>query len=382
MQQQNFWFFKSLVFLIVFICLPLPHGNIYPFAALMAACIYRARKHSFDYVMVDWGVIALFSWGLLSALWAADAWLSLQIYGKVILILLGGWLWRSNYHHLNSETRRTLQNLVLVAGLLLMAGLFILVVNIKFNGRLYQMIDQHVSPALIHGCIACGLAIWLNLAKLAKWLQACILLATIWTLQHASSDAAALGVLLGAGVLVMHKFLPRFLRTMFIYGMPIVWGFIPFVFRITTQENYHQWANTLETSYTHRLFIWHSVTNQIFERFWTGFGFGSSRLQDFGLKAEEITVAIGHHQQVLEAPVHPHNFMLQIWLELGAVGVILSSLAWIIYWRQRYHKSDSYYLAFWTSALCIAATSISLWQSWWLFLLATLVPIYSRSHDR
>jgi O-antigen ligase len=384
MQSQNFWFFKVLVFLVIFICLPLPHGNIYPFVALMLSCIYSAKKYRIDYEMVEIGLLAFFTWSLLSALWAVDLSLTCKIYGKVILIMLGGWLWVSNYNHINQETRRTLQNLVLLSGLLLLGGLFILVIDLKFNGRLYQIIDQSISPALIHACIACSLAIWLNLAKLSKWLQVCILLLAIWTLQNASSDAAALGVLIGAGVLVMHKFLPRFLRAMFIYGMPIVWGTIPFIFRMLTHENYHQWASSLDPSYTHRLFIWHSATTRIFERFWTGFGFGSSRFCDLGLKGDDISVAAGNAQQILLAPeacVHPHNFMLQIWLELGAIGVILGSLTWIIYWRRQYHKSDSYYIAFWASALCVAATSISIWQSWWLFLLVTLVPIYSEKNN-
>ena len=70
--------------------------------------------------------------------------------------------------------------------------------------------------------------------------------------------------------------------------------------------------------------------------------------------------------------------MLQIWLELGSVGVIFACLAWLIYWRKAYEKSDSYVIAFWGSALCVAATGISIWQSWWLILIVTLLPVYSR----
>lgn len=141
-----------------------------------------------------------------------------------------------DYNYLNADTRRTVQNLVLVAGLLLLICLFVFAVDIQFNGRLYTIINKDISPALIHACIACSMAIWINLAKLSRWLQICILLVAIWTLQHASSDAAALGVLLGSAALVMHKNLPRFLRAMFIYGMPLVWIFFPFVFRILTPE--------------------------------------------------------------------------------------------------------------------------------------------------
>jgi hypothetical protein len=49
-----------------------------------------------------------------------------------------------------------------------------------------------------------------------------------------------------------------------------------------------------------------------------------------------------------------------------------------MYWRNRYEKCDSYTMAFWGSALCIAGTSISVWQSWWVILLTLLIPVYSQ----
>ena len=72
--------------------------------------------------------------------------------------------------------------------------------------------------------------------------------------------------------------------------------------------------------------------------------------------------------------------MLQIWLELGAIGVFIACVAWIIYWKKQYQKTDIYTIAFWGSALCVAATSISIWQSWWLFLMVILLPIYCQKN--
>ena len=173
--------------------------------------------------------------------------------------------------------------------------------------------------------------------------------------------------------------MPGFLRMMFIYGMPTVWGALPFVFRMFTTEQFVQWATSLDPSHTHRLFIWHSVTKQIFERFWTGFGFGSSRYRSLVVDGGDITILRGTEKLVLFSPencLHPHNFMLQMWLELGAVGVALACITWIIYWQNHYVKSTSYTIAFGGSALCVAATGISVWQSWWLILLVVLAPIY------
>ncbi len=377
MQAQNFSILKWLVFFVVFACLPFPHGNIYPLALLMAACLYNAKKYQINYERVDWYLIAFLCWGGISVFWANDVLMTLKIYAKVVFIMLGGVLWFSVYNQLDQEKKYIVKNIVFVASILLLFSLLFFVINIKFSGNLYKVIAPHISPALVHASIACSLAIWANLVKLHKLVRSSILILAIFTLQFASSDAAALGVFLGSSTLLMHKLLPKFLRFMFIYGMPIVWFFMPFTFCLFTVENYHQWASCLDPSYTHRLFIWNSVVNQIFERFWTGFGFGSSRFKEFGLKAEEVLINIGNNQQILDAPVHPHNYMLQIWLELGAIGVLLASLLWIIYWNRQYQKVDSYCIAFWASTLCVAVTSISVWQSWWLFLMVILFPIYS-----
>ncbi|MEI6628134.1 MAG: O-antigen ligase family protein [Alphaproteobacteria bacterium] len=377
MQAQNFLILKWLVFFVVFACLPFPHGNIYPFALLMAACLHSTKKYQISYQRVDWHLIAFLFWGGISVFWANDVLMTLKIYAKVVFIMLGGVLWFIVYNQLDQEKKYIVKNIVFVASLLLLFSLLVFVINIKFGGSLFKVIAPHVSPALVHASIACSLAIWSNLFKLHKLVRSAILILAIFTLQFATSDAAALGIFLGAATLLMHKFLPNFLRFMFIYGMPIVWFFMPFTFCLFTVENYHQWASSLDPSYTHRLFIWNSVVNQIFERFWTGFGFGSSRFKDFGLKAEEVLITIGNNQQILDAPVHPHNYMLQIWLELGFIGVLLASLLWIVYWNKRYQKVDSYCIAFWASALCVAVTSISVWQSWWLFLMVILLPIYS-----
>ena len=327
--------------------------------------------------MFDIGLVIFLCWGLISVLWGANTMKSLQIYGKVVFVLFGGWLWWRIYTYFDNETKRASQKTVLIAGITLLVCLFIFVVNYKFNGTLYKIAAPDISGALIHACIACSMAIWLNLAKFSNWVKICILIITVITLQQGTSDAASLGVFLGGITLILHKYFPKFLKLTFIYGMPLVWGFIPFIFRMLTPENYQKWASTLDPSNTHRLFIWNSVTEQIFERFFTGFGFGSSRFKDFGLKSEEVSIVIDNKLQILEAPAHPHNFMLQIWLELGFIGVILGSVAWIIYWNHQYQKYDSYYIAFWASVLCVAATSISIWQSWWLFLMVTLIPIYS-----
>ena len=383
MYSQSFLFQKILVFLAIFLCLPLPHGNIYPFVGLVGLCLFQFKKQDLCNKITNPLLIIFIAWCTLSMLWAPTPKV-LHTYGKVMTIMLGGWFWSNSYRNFNLQKREQIQTIVSAAGLLLAIFLVIFAISLKFGWQLHAVIDERVSQALVHGCIACSLAIWMqlgtnNLQHFKKWIQASILIILFWTMQRCSSDTAALGILIGSAALVMHKFLPRFLRTMFIYGMPTVWGVLPFVFRILTPEQYTQWSTTLDPSHTHRLFIWHSVTKQVFERFWTGFGIGSSRYRFLCVDGKDITIINGHEKLVLFSPencLHPHNFMLQMWLELGAIGVALACLTWIVYWRNTYATSTSYTIAFFGTALCIATTGISVWQSWWLILLMVLMPVY------
>jgi O-antigen ligase len=74
-------------------------------------------------------------------------------------------------------------------------------------------------------------------------------------------------------------------------------------------------------------------------------------------------------------PLHPHNFAIQIWLELGVLGAI--AMAWLIghltlrAWRTApgrfgYATTTGYAVA----AFTIASSSYGLWQSWWVAALA------------
>lgn len=381
MQFQSFWFYRIFIFLVVFVCLPLPHGNIYPFLGIVGLCIFQMTQQHVHFKVANYSLLIFLTWCALTIFWANDLTKTLHMYGKVMLIILGGWFWWNHYCQFDNHQQRQLKLSVFVASLVLATLLAVFAINNKLGGLLHKLLDPNISQALVHGCIACSLSIWMNLQHFKKWIQAVILLNLIWVLQSCSSDAAALGIFLGAGTLVMHKILPNFLRTMFIYGMPTVWGILPFIFRALTPEQYIQWSTYLDPSHTHRLFIWHSVTNQIFERFWTGFGFGSSRYRFTHINGQDILLPKGAESIILRAPetcLHPHNFMLQIWLEMGAIGVILGCITWIMYWHKRYKKSDSYEIAFWGSALCVAATGISIWQSWWLILLVMLIPIYKK----
>jgi O-antigen ligase len=76
-------------------------------------------------------------------------------------------------------------------------------------------------------------------------------------------------------------------------------------------------ADWVPSSAQHRVHIWNFVSQWALERPLTGWGFDSS--SDFGNRGVE---PFSPGYSVI--PLHPHNAALQIWLELGIVGVLLT----------------------------------------------------------
>jgi exopolysaccharide production protein ExoQ len=125
----------------------------------------------------------------------------------------------------------------------------------------------------------------------------------------------------------------------------------------------------LPYSWNARVEIWSYVIERIWERPWIGHGLDAARM---------------HHPPV---PVHPHSVSLQIWFELGVVGVALTAALMIAGARQLLRAVGHNRAA--AAAACgtlvslglIANLSFNLWAEWWLaamFIAAALVGSLAR----
>ncbi len=124
----------------------------------------------------------------------------------------------------------------------------------------------------------------------------------------------------------------------------------------------------VEGSLLHRLRIWQFVIERIADRPVHGWGLGSSRDLEGGQ-----AVAAGFGPGVVVLPLHPHNALLQIWLELGAVGAILfAALGTTLFLAIGRLGAGAPVRA--AAAGCavtfvgIAMLSYGAWQSWWVAL--------------
>ena len=128
-------------------------------------------------------------------------------------------------------------------------------------------------------------------------------------------------------------------------------------------------------SFIHRMLIWDFTRDRIAERPLLGWGLETSRAIPGGTDLRPIHYVvpwadkpITHADQNL--PLHPHNAALQIWLELGLLGVIVSMIAlWRLLRTQLVRESDGPMAGFIVAAMAIYCVAFGLMQSWWLALL-------------
>ena len=117
---------------------------------------------------------------------------------------------------------------------------------------------------------------------------------------------------------------------------------------------------------------------KILERPLFGHGIFSSR--DFGDKYK----IINHENKMLSAiPLHPHNSILQLWLELGIFGVGLFYIFICIIINRIYQvkKINRQYAAFSLASLfqifLIGQFSYGFWQIWWISVIFFSIFIYN-----
>ncbi len=121
----------------------------------------------------------------------------------------------------------------------------------------------------------------------------------------------------------------------------------------------------------HRLAIWNFVADLTADAPIIGHGFDSSRWIGSnyvaGLMAENVEIP--YTSGLL--PLHPHNAVMQIWLELGLLGILcLLGMLFGLYRTLLSYQQDR--LAFAAGGamlvtfISIASISFGIWQNWWL----------------
>jgi O-antigen ligase len=134
---------------------------------------------------------------------------------------------------------------------------------------------------------------------------------------------------------------------------------------LALRPDWHEaWLAPLSGSGLHRLYIWQFVAERIAEKPLLGWGMDAAR----SLPGQERTIPDGFGR-VLQ--LHPHNFALQVWVELGLVGALafaasIGLIVRAIAGMTADPIARAGAAATLVAAFVVASSSFGIWQNWWL----------------
>lgn len=207
------------------------------------------------------------------------------------------------------------------------------------------------------------------------------------------ATAPVLAFALGGGVFLLAR---RFARmTAPLLGALLAVGVLaaPWIpERLPNPEWESRKVGFVTNSMIHRIQIWQTTARHIHAKPWLGYGFDTARyLYPLGTSVQKTFRRDDPAKTYLNPfepiPLHPHNMILQIWLELGLVGAVLAlaALELVIVSLSRAaldptERAAGY--ACFVTALTIGCVSFGAWQAWWLSTVflgsGLMISVFSR----
>ena len=358
-----------------------------PFYAVLLAVLLieglRKKAIHLPFSMPIFFVILLAVWALASSFWAINSERALSEWATTFAVIL---LSIVTFGVLQYLRKNQLEAVTFALSIAVPLMLLLVAVELKFFGYLYRFFGTHFFHktaiyfnAEVYNRGACFLAVifWALLMAHSKRMRqnmptnillGIVGVATIIPLGMLESLSAKVafvgGVLAFIAVLVMPVISIRLLQlSVILLAVGIVW--------CTPKINPNEFAaKNIPPSALHRVFIWHFASTKAMENIWQGYGFYNSRDIAGGkdvIPLENQSTPVGW----LNLPNHPHNGMLQMWLELGLVGLslyvllIISSLSWMLKYVQS-TLQRAIMVAMLVTYLGISLLAFNIWQEWWI----------------
>lgn len=341
----------------------------------------------------------LIFWALLSALWAETPGLAVPSALQMGGLIVAGSAVLAALPSLDERDRRDV-GIALTAGTLVLFAMVVeesATVGVVENFLRHALTDRQIGTWLparfkvsvsVCGIIIPALMVWHwrqgNRLMLAL-LPAGLMLSGFLSGSHTGTLAAITALLVALASLVAARLTAMALGGVIIaafLGAPLVISRLPPPFQLAAA------VELMPNSMMHRLSIWNFATAHILQRPMLGWGFNASRALPGG--EQEIPVPVRSAKNEIVAlsaqamPLHPHNLMLQVWLEMGVVGALgyLAAALCVIAAALRNQRLTAPALGIMAGSLVVGAASFGAWQAWWVacqWLFALLCIILSRS---
>jgi O-antigen ligase len=256
-------------------------------------------------------------------------------------------------------------------------GLVLLAVETIFGFPIYRAVMGHGSPKLDdlleskRSVDAMPLIVWpaaLALERLRRpWLGALLAVAFTVASFKLTASASELAMLAGVALLGFASLWAVSARRVLIIGTLAAFVLIIpasiFLYDVGGATN-----PALKYSARQRVEIWHFAAEHALHRPLFGYGLDASRFMPNG---GAVSIFQAPDKPII--PLHPHDAFLQIWLELGIVGVavaaaiLVSMLNAIRTWPP---SAARFALPAYAAAAIVAGLAFGIWQVWWLATLA------------
>jgi O-antigen ligase len=366
-------------------------------SALLLAQSYPWRRFRFDGIAA-----AMLAFGLFSALsvsWSPGPLESLQTLVPFLITLVVGYVVIKNVSGLAPTALNVLHMAILAGGIV---GYSIIAIeyvsDYSLQSFLYSLLGKTLLPssklnAMKPGLVVASLYLWPW--SLVAWRRfggkiagVAFVFGSATILLH-QFDTAIVALMASIVLALSAAFLVRRHMRVIAVGFAIIVLAAPLIAaKLPDPTQPGSGLAKLSNSAIHRIAIWTVSDRLIRERPVLGHGFESARMQfRSGSAIEQVVLPdVPDRQFTIRSepiPLHPHNFILQVWLETGVIGA--SCLAAFLAYVTR-HASDAtggirdrlITFGLIGSAFCIANISFGAWQSWWLgtlFLAALLMRI-------
>ena len=321
---------------------------------------------------------ALGLWGTASASWSILPGHSLFEGGRFLLESAGGLAFLAWAFAAAEEERR---RLVLALSLGIVLALLLLALERFGNEPITRWWVGIPSTQPLNlsrfdrGVTVLVLALWPLLCAAAPlWWRAILLVAVVGMAAVMASATALLAALASLVAFTLAWLAPRSVAGAMMAGLLALSIAIPIaVPTYDTTIALHQQAPWIKWSGIHRLLIWRFAADRVAERPILGWGMDASREIPGGkVEFNDVLPTLHYPGGAQRLPLHPHDAVLQLQLELGIPGLVLGLAVilwpiWRIGWRAPLSPGRrAGALALGAAALIVGLLSFGVWQAWWL----------------
>jgi exopolysaccharide production protein ExoQ len=384
------WVFGLSAILVLPIAVFVPKGVIVLFVlTTLPLLVISIANNNKTWIPRGVGTLLAIAFAILavtSMMWSKTPEASLNKALVFSLVIFGGLVLLSITSHLENVAGQPFENGLIVGGIVVFA---VMGIEIVFGSPLFALLLQvdssTINPSVLLGAMNQGAAVisiamllWtvaLYRRKGAVWAGGGFVLGCI-VLIFCDADSHKAALAIGITTALVSFFGGRTVISGSAYLLVVSVLTGPWLVKALPDPlEANNGAAFLPHSAQHRLVIWQTTVNHIFERPVLGSGFDTARA--FYGPNEKVTFTFGgkgdHTKWVNRfepIPLHPHNGVLQIWLELGALGAVMFA-AGLFYIVHRLSHLDnrlerSMVFGSFITGLAIFSVSYGAWQSWWM----------------